>query len=138
MHRVARYHDEQLSIVELGDRVDRTNALCALEMLFDPNEKPCLRKCLVETSGIISIDLIFQDILFLRNMTEHFLLKHAIDCKIAVVAEQDVPFGLARIYEQLLNVNGVAQGYVTRNYAQALDWLGVADCDPFLLERNTR
>ncbi|MFT6912642.1 MAG: hypothetical protein ACJAQW_001244, partial [Paracoccaceae bacterium] len=81
----------------------------------------------ISLETVTEIDLNFAKVTALRSLTESRSKGSGKLPKIALFAPTDVTFGMARMYETLLNQGDVASAEVFGDEQQCFDWLGLTD-----------
>jgi len=120
--------DLELGVVQaelIGVLDDEAFIALFTEVLHHPDYRVGM-KSLLDFRRVTQFDLTGQGIRTLAGMVVSRLNSHAVPWQTALVAPQDVAYGLSRMY-QILREGSMSQVEVFREFSEAWRWLGLPE-----------
>jgi len=120
------FKEDQLLLSSFVQEVTNYEMISSYEKLMKTNEFFTVNKELVDMRDCSLADISKEAFLSLSSLVESYLNEKYLDFKTAIVAPEDLSYGLSKLYESY-SEHSPETIMVFREAKDALEWLGVPE-----------
>ena len=123
--QITVYEDLNLIWVRAWDEVTAFDLRAARDQAFSSKDQAIMDNMFLDLRDVTGITFGFTEVLATNAAASTAVEQTGRLMKVSCHAINEVSFGVARMYEQLMTSSGNGEAMVTGNRSEALEWLGL-------------